>query len=103
MLTSESGYVGTTESQQPKNLSRSFSKQSTTNSSLLFTSFLNGNGCYPDFSRDEEKLYGVFSHSSDKISTDAHHQMNNLLSKDCGSLADSKSSDSFYSISDRGA
>ena len=80
MLTSEdNGYASTEYHHMPENLVRSYSKQSTLNSSIIFQSFQMPKGVVTELflSRDE----GVMSYSSEVLSTDAPPLcLNNLQS-----------------------
>ncbi len=73
MLTSDNGYASTEYLHIPENIVRSYSKQSTVNSSILFQSFQMPKGV-TEFSRDE----GGMSYSSEVLSTDAPLNLNNL-------------------------
>jgi hypothetical protein len=75
MLTSESGYASTEYHHNPENLVRSYSKQSTVNSSIISQSFPMPKGV-TEYSKDE----GGMSYQSEVLSTDAPLNLNNLQS-----------------------
>lgn len=75
MLSSESGYASTEYHHNPENLVRSYSKQSTVNSSNISQSFPMPKGVTESL-RDE----GGSSYQSEVLSTDAPLNLNKLQS-----------------------